>query len=928
MSFLKSHLDWNQALLPAVTQRLLSTKSVKWMDLSDTLVVLPTVQSGRRLRESLALAATQSSGGLLPPLILTPDGVLTEALKGTHTASAPCVTTAWVKILNHIDPTQFKTLFPVKPAQTIGWQFGMAQRFIQLRNQLGEEGLSIADTAKKIAETGGETERWRQLARLEALYLEQLESRDLADPQKARYKAASNYKPPEGIKRIILAATPDPQALPLYALRQASKRFPVEIWIYGPDENLFDDSGRPLSKKWIQRALPFEKWNCRMETFTDLKATAQCITQYIQKAPPESVLIGLANAELAPIVTEALNHGKIPNYDPGGTALHHGGPGRLAELLVQLAEYPGTITVRTLLQHPDISEWAGIDSASGKQLRTLDQIVERHLTADLNALIRFCQDPALSRTLEEIRKLQHKLARSENFGQALAHALQSIYTGKEKRSSGDTNTFWSEQAEAVRKLLESAKEVADRFDSLSPEFERTAFKQALKQTKVYPDRPKNAHDLLGWLELLWNDAPHLILAGMNEGNVPESIVGDAFLPETLREQLNLRTNEQRFARDAYLLEALCRRRAENGRIDILVPKSANDGIPLKPSRLLFQGEPETLLPRTEKLFSKPPKIDIRSSHAPAWELSPPQGLAMPESFSVSSLKNYLECPFRFFLRHIMKMRTLDVEARELTLATFGTLFHDTVAHLKGMALDSSIKQANLAKKLHEIAEDELHRKYGKNRSFALRLQQETLMARITAFCERQIEDVHKNGSTTVCETEIDFTMPIEGVTIKGVIDRIDKRDGRTELVDYKTADHPRTPPEAHLSKITHKALPTHLPNEAHFVHEGASYYWTDLQLPLYALSKRQNEGERPKVAYFNLAKTLDKSRLATWEDFTDSHLTAAHECAGAVIRQIKAGVFWPPNPDVREAYDDFAPFFPEGIENSVNADAFRNYPFK
>lgn len=81
------------------------------------------------------------------------------------------------------------------------------------------------------------------------------------------------------------------------------------------------------------------------------------------------------------------------------------------------------------------------------------------------------------------------------------------------------------------------------------------------------------------------------------------------------------------------------------------------------------------------------------------------------------------------------------------------------------------------------------------------------------------------------------------------------------------------------------------------------------------------------MAYFNLAKTLEKSELAQWESFTQSHLDSARACAEAAIRQIKAGVFWPPNPDVHEDYDDFAPLFPDGIENSVDPAAFQAYRF-
>ena len=43
------HLDWNLPLLPAITEQLLRCASGDCIDLSSDLVIVPTVQSGRRL---------------------------------------------------------------------------------------------------------------------------------------------------------------------------------------------------------------------------------------------------------------------------------------------------------------------------------------------------------------------------------------------------------------------------------------------------------------------------------------------------------------------------------------------------------------------------------------------------------------------------------------------------------------------------------------------------------------------------------------------------------------------------------------------------------------------------------------------------------------------------------------------------------------
>ncbi len=925
------NLDWNEPLIPAITQRLLASASGSYIDLTDTLVIVPTKQARRRLLEALGVAVAATDRGLFPPEIVTPDLLLGKAIENEPVAGEACATAAWVTVLGGVDFAHFEALFPVAPTPSTGWKLGMAQRLMQLRAELGEAGLDLHDAAERAAAAGHEPERWRQLARLEGLYINELKLRDLKDPLHTRRDAAHSYTTPAHIERILLAATPDPQALPLQALSLAAQQVPVEVWIYGPAE-IFDEWGRPLTEIYQIRPLELESWNCRLQTLADPKSTAESIAQTMPDKEPESVLLGLADADLNPIVADALHSEAIPSYDPEGQTLQIGGAGRLAELLCQLCADDSTATIRTLLQHPDLAPWLSSTEPGAELLRKLDRLFESHLAPDLPALLNFAEASpyyaGLHGALKALQTLARSLRNSRNFANALAAALQAIYATQESGSGGPTDNHRKERAEAIRKLLDAASEAESKFTHLPTDFGREAFRQSLKRTKVYPDRPREAHDLLGWLELLWNDAPHLILAGFNEGTVPESVTGDAFLPETLREALGLRTNAQRFARDAYLLEALCRRRAaDKGRIEILVPQTAADGSPLKPSRLLFLGAPATLLSRTRKLFQQDEDNAPHITHTPAWKLSPPEGLELPRSISVSALKNYLECPFRFFLRHILKMRTLDVETRELTPATFGTLFHDTLAKLEGQTLDRSLKEPTLIKELHQIAENTLHHRYGNRLSFALRLQHEALMARIVAFCQRQIEDIESNGSITVLNTEAPFEMAIDGFTVKGTIDRIDRRGDRIELIDYKTADTPKTPKQAHLAVVAKKAPPAHLPEAAFFEHEGKTYRWTDLQLPLYVLSKREAGSERPNVAYFNLAKTLDKSGIERWEDFTESHLDSARACAGAIIEKIKAGIFWPPNPDIRAEYDDFAPLFPDGIENSVHPEAFMAYQF-
>ena len=111
----------------------------------------------------------------------------------------------------------------------------------------------------------------------------------------------------------------------------------------------------------------------------------------------------------------------------------------------------------------------------------------------------------------------------------------------------------------------------------------------------------------GWLELPWADAPNLLVLGCNDSFLPASLPMNSFIPQSLRRDLGLWTDEDRAGRDAYLLNwILASRNDEHSSVEFVLGKFSQDGSPLKPSSLFFicDEKDETKLPdRAEKLFA-------------------------------------------------------------------------------------------------------------------------------------------------------------------------------------------------------------------------------------------------------------------------------------------------------------------------------------
>lgn len=432
----------------------------------------------------------------------------------------------------------------------------------------------------------------------------------------------------------------------------------------------------------------------------------------------------------------------------------------------------------------------------------------------------------------------------------------------------------------------------------------------------FPDKPAGALELQGWLELVWEDAPHLVVAGLNDGLVPSAISGDPFLPESLRELLGLKTNAMRLATDAYYLHALAVSRARDGRLDILLGRVSGSGEPLRPSRLLLRCDEADLPQRVEWLFRELPATAANLAWTRAWQLRPRQ-VDVPTRLAVTALRAWLDCPFRFYLSRGLKMESVDSAKTELDVLDFGTLCH---AALEAMGNDADMRDCTDAGKLrdflHAALESAVERQFGRELPLPLLVQMESARQRLTFAAEKQAQ-VRAEG-WLIERVEWKFELPVDAFTLAGKIDRIDRHEttGEIRVLDYKTSDKPVNPLEAHLRAVRRDEEP----REWMVLNGEKPRVWHDLQLPVY---ERVAAGlflnTRLTCGYFNLPKAVTETNIALWENYSPEVAASAWRCLEGVLVAIANREFWPPRElSGRDAeYDDFAPLFQRGAAASI-----------
>lgn len=232
------------------------------LDLRGTVVVVPTRQSSWRLRAALPLAAEARGRVLLGLEMVTPP-VLLEPPPSADTATAFQCLWAWVAVLKSIPPGECAAFLGPRDERAAGvaGSLQIARRLQELRRELADGGWTPADVPERAADLLEEGERWRDLIALEERYLRQLSAGGLVDPIRRKWEYARRGVLPPGIRRVVVAAVPDPPQALIHLLEGWAASGGAVDWLVAAPESeraAFDEWGRPRFEAWggAEREIP------------------------------------------------------------------------------------------------------------------------------------------------------------------------------------------------------------------------------------------------------------------------------------------------------------------------------------------------------------------------------------------------------------------------------------------------------------------------------------------------------------------------------------------------------------------------------------------------------------------------------------------------------------------------------------------------
>ncbi|AWG24330.1 PD-(D/E)XK nuclease family protein [Flavobacterium kingsejongi] len=325
------------------------------------------------------------------------------------------------------------------------------------------------------------------------------------------------------------------------------------------------------------------------------------------------------------------------------------------------------------------------------------------------------------------------------------------------------------------------------------------YKQIIDLAEVsFEGEPLNGLQIMGVLESRVLDFETVIVTSMNEGKFPAGKSQNSFIPYDVKKELGLPTFKEKDAIYTYHFYHLLQR-AKN---IYLLYNTESDGLDGgEKSRFITQLEVENQ-PKHNLTH------DIYNTEVPTVAYQP---VIVPKSeqvmvrlreiaakgFSPSALTSYIRNPIQFYMQKILRISEVEEVEENIALNTLGTIIHETLkalydpyicTFLTAEIIKDCIKNID-AEVLRQFKEVYKEGEIKKGRNL---LAFEVAKRNIFNFLKLELQEIEQGDAVKLLALEHTYERLLEHpglpfpVLIKGNVDRIELRNGKIRIVDYKT----------------------------------------------------------------------------------------------------------------------------------------------
>jgi hypothetical protein len=337
----------------------------------------------------------------------------------------------------------------------------------------------------------------------------------------------------------------------------------------------------------------------------------------------------------------------------------------------------------------------------------------------------------------------------------------------------------------------------DEIDDLNTLF--AIYKQVIDVAEVsFEGEPLSGLQLMGVLESRVLDFENIIITSMNEGKFPAGKASNSFIPYDVKRELGLPTFKEKDAIYTFHFYHLLQR-AKNIYLLYNTESEGLDGG--EKSRFITQLEIEKqeVHELTHEIYNS--EVPQKAYYPMVVEKleSVMQRLAeiAQKGFSPSALTSYIRNPIQFYLQKIIRISQVDEVEENIAVNTLGTIIHETLLELYKPFVDQLLKKEDIKGLFPKIEAEVLNQfkeiyKEGDIQKGKNLLVFEVAKRNIFNFLNVELKSLEAGDQVRILFLEKRFERIFEHpelpypVLIGGSVDRIEERNGRIRIIDYKT----------------------------------------------------------------------------------------------------------------------------------------------
>ncbi len=863
------------------------------VDLSRTVVMLPTSRAPRCLE--MRLLHETASDLLTPPILLTPASLLDHIIVPRRTiASRLASDMAWLDVVRMLDETDRRTLLGHSDPMSVAESHALGNRLAGVSRDLAAAFMTPAEVVSRCEERGVpvDTARWAIIAGLHGAMMESLAAQGLDDRDAAHRQAIDESRLHlHAIDQITTISADLPPRLRRVLNMIADQGIRVENIVHGEKSDLGDTilpDGTVDIDAWCEQAIDIDHVDVAAQT----KDQIAVAFEHLAAMAPDGEGIGAREVRLVvpdetllgPLRGAAMAEG-VPLEHFEGDTLDQSPVGRFVVLLRDVAESESASALSALIRHPAVTSWLLRQGVSDPVI-TWDAMWRTHVPGPIACLTEIVQGTGASAVVEPLVHLTDPLMQPRplaDWAGVLLQLLTKVFDDGEPITDATTRMF-----DAMHGVLTELHEhppgeavaACDALTLVMRQLETIAATQHVKTGGL---------DVIGWLDAHLDDAPHIIVTGLNEGTIPAPVGVDAWLPDANRRALGLPDRRAREARDAFLLRSML----QSGRdVRLVCARKASDGEPLPPSRLLLRASGRALAERVLSIIGPSASEGVSTLAARRtivdrdclFDPYPlPSGDPIIRSMSVTSFSLFIKDPYAFLIERDARIKAQDVKLEyQLDAMGFGNMLHDSLEQWGREELDRDAPTTDaerIASDMCHALDHHIKTTFGSIVAPGVRLQ--VAMARHRLAALARVQAARASAGWRIHQIEhffgppkfADSPWPIfpndKGLYLTGRIDRVDVHETHGyQALDYKSGRKAEGPDKVHRTK------------------NG----WKDLQLPLYRVLLRSIGIEVPShgLGYVLVPpqESLCRIAIARW---TETDLNEAEAEAAEIVRIVSQG---------------------------------------